>query len=201
MAQLFHLASPKLDQLYTLLGLSGCGVILTDADAPVFKGWGLWMGADWSEAAEGTTGIGTCIAEDRQVIVHRDEHFHERNIGMSCIDVPIYGADGSLLAALDVSSARVDQTEAFNRLIAAHVANTGRQIETSNFIACFQNCRILVANGAEPEANALLAVDDNNIVVGATCGARCFFGIGIGALPQSQTVSDLMGHCSSIRGI
>lgn len=210
--QLLVVAQPMLDQLYSLVGLSGCGVLLTDADgivleqrysdadAPVFKDWGLWHGADWSEAAEGTNGIGTCLAEDRHVIIHRDEHFHARNIGMSCIDVPIYGDEGQLLAALDVSSARVDQTEAFNRLIAAQVANAGRQIETRNFSASFSDCRIVFVDSADPDTNVLLAVDDNDIVVGANRAARKMFRIADGAVEQSKTVSDLLGQRSTARG-
>ena len=118
MQAFLNVAGPQLDQLYNLVGLSGCNVLLTDAhgivldqrvsdaDAQQFRDWGLWQGADWSEAAQGTNGIGTCLAEGRQVTIHRDEHFHTRNTALSCMDAPIWGPDGRLLAALDVSSAR-----------------------------------------------------------------------------------------------
>jgi transcriptional regulator of acetoin/glycerol metabolism len=83
MEQFMTIAAPKLDHLFGLVGNSGCCVLLTGADgvildqrsmaadANVFQDWGLWSGADWSEAAEGTNGIGTCLAEQRQVIIHR----------------------------------------------------------------------------------------------------------------------------------
>lgn len=75
------MAKPRLDQLFALVGRSGCGVVLTDtqaviidhrfqdADAPVFQGWGLGTGADWSEAAQGTNGIGTCLVGDAYAAV------------------------------------------------------------------------------------------------------------------------------------
>ena len=138
---MLRVAAPRLDALFQLVGTSGCGVLLTDADgvvmdlratdgdAGIFDAWGLTPGADWSEASEGTNGIGTCLAEVRRVIIHRDDHFHARNTAMSCMDAPIFGADGEIIGALDVSSARADQTEAFNRLIGAMVAQTARQIE------------------------------------------------------------------------
>lgn len=199
-------AAPRLDSLFGLIGHSGCGVLLTDAegvvleqrcsdgDAEVFKRWGLWAGADWSEAAEGTNGIGTCLAENRQVTIHRDQHFLARNIGMSCMDAPIYGPDGALIAALDVSSARADQTESFNCLIAAIVAQTAHQIEAAAFRAAFDGRRIVVADGGTGGNGpaALLAVDDDDIVVGATRAARRSFGLAISGGFNPLPANDLL---------
>ncbi|MEM9104182.1 MAG: GAF domain-containing protein [Pseudomonadota bacterium] len=186
--RLLTIAAPRLDMLFSIVGNTGCGVVLTDktgivldqryreADVPEFRRWGLWRGADWSEGVEGTNGIGTCISESRPIIVHRDEHFYARNIGMSCIDVPIYGYDGRLKAALDVSSARTDQTEPANAMIAALVAQTARQIETDCFRAAFPQARIVFAEGEGLDSSMLFAIDDYDMVVGATRAARKAFG-------------------------
>ena len=184
MEQFLRVAGPQLDQLFSLVGLSGCNVLLTDADGVVldqrvngadaeqFRDWGLWQGANWSEAAQGTNGIGTCLAEGRQVTIHRDEHFHTRNTAMSCMDAPIWGPDGRLLAALDVSSARADQTERYNRLIGAQVAQTARAIEAVFFRASFPEARIIVASEDNCDATVLLAVDKDDLAIGATRAAR-----------------------------
>jgi transcriptional regulator of acetoin/glycerol metabolism len=203
---MMRVAAPKLDTLFQLVGGSGCGVLLTDAEGVVldlrtsgsdlstFDAWGLTPGSDWSEASEGTNGIGTCIAEGRRVIIHRDEHFHARNTGMSCMDAPIFGPEGELIGALDVSSARADQTEAFNHLIAAMVAQTARQIETDNFRAAFANARIIVANTDDSEAAMLLAVDRDDLVLGATRGARKAFRLNATGPIKSIPASDLFGR-------
>lgn len=203
---MMRIAAPKLDTLYQLVGTSGCGVLLTDADGVVldlraadgdlgvFEAWGLAPGSDWSEASEGTNGIGTCITEVRRVIIHRDEHFHARNTAMSCMDAPIFGPEGELIGALDVSSARVDQTEAFNRLIAASVAQTARQIEADIFRAAFPRARIVFADGDDAGAALLLAVDQDDIVVGATRGARKAFGLGASGIIKALPASDLLGR-------
>lgn len=199
-------AAPRLDTLFSLVGQSGCAVLLTDAegivldqrvsdgDATVFEEWGLTSGADWSEAHQGTNGIGTCLTENRRVIIDRDDHFFARNIGMSCIDAPIYGADGSVVAALDVSSARADQTEAFNRLISAQVGQTARAIEEAYFRAAYTSSRIIVADGDDSEAAVLLAVDQDDLVVGATRAARGIFGLQkIGPL-AARPAADILGR-------
>ncbi len=204
--QFLTVAAPRLDQLYSLVGSSGCAVMLSDAegvvldqrisdaDAPTFAGWGLAAGTDWSEAREGTNGIGTCLTEQRRIIIHRDEHFFARNTAMSCIDAPIYGPEGQILGALDVSSARADQTEGFNRLISAQVAHTARAIEEAQFRAAFSSARIVVADSEDIAAATLLAIDDHDLVVGATREARRVFGmVATGTLTPRPAV-DILGR-------
>ncbi|GAA0300376.1 helix-turn-helix domain-containing protein [Rhodovulum strictum] len=210
--QFLQIAAPKLDQLFALVGQSGCAVLLCDpegvvldrrcseADREVFRRWGLFEGMDWSESAEGTNGIGTCLAESRSLIIHRDDHFLARNIGMSCIDAPIYGPDARIVGALDVSSARADQTEAFNRLIAAMVGQTARQIETDSFCAAYPGMRIVHADADDTDAATLLAVDHDDIVVGATRGARKAFGMAATGPIAPVPASDIFGREDGLRG-
>ncbi|MEO1987490.1 MAG: GAF domain-containing protein [Martelella sp.] len=192
---LMHVARARLDHLYKCVSLSACGVFLSDADGVVldarwrsgdqssFESWGLRPGRSWSEAAVGTNGIGTCLAEERPLIIHRDEHFLDRNIAMSCIDAPIYGADGRLIGALDISSARSDQTASANQLIAALVRQAARQIEADCFRHDHSGQRIILVDDdddnepADGDAAALVAVDENDLVVGATRAARLTLGL------------------------
>ena len=205
-------AAPQLDQLYNLVGLSGCNVLLTDAqgivldqrvsdaDAAQFRDWGLWQGADWSEAAQGTNGIGTCLAEGRALTIHRDEHFRTRNTAMSCMDAPIWGPDGRLLAALDVSSARADQTERYNRLIAAQVAQTARAIEAVFFRSSYPGARIVVASDDPAEQAMLLAVDRDDLAIGATRAARRALGLEREGAIRPRPAADLLGREDDLHG-
>ncbi|MBD8894003.1 GAF domain-containing protein [Roseibium litorale] len=212
MDAMLRVAAPKLDALFLLVGSAGCGVLLSDAegvvldarmaggDAAAFEAWGLAPGANWSEASEGTNGIGTCIAESRRVVIHRDEHFHARNTGMSCMDAPIFGAEGELIGALDVSSARADQTVAFNQLIAAMVTQTARQIEADTFRAAFPRARIIAASTDDSEAAMLLAVDQDDILLGATRGARKTFRLAPSGPVTPVPASDLFGRDEAAGG-
>jgi transcriptional regulator of acetoin/glycerol metabolism len=212
MQVLLDVAAPQLDQLYNLVCLSGCNVLLTDAqgialdqrvsdaDAAQFREWGLWTGTDWSEAAQGTNGIGTCLAEGRQVTIHRDEHFRTRNTAMSCMDAPIWGPDGRLAAALDISSARADQTERFNRLIAAQVAQTARAIEAMFFHASFPDARIVVAPSGASDQAMLLAVDKDDLTIGATRAARRALGLEREGAIRPRPAADLLGRQDDLTG-
>lgn len=200
MGPLLSAAQVALDRLYNAVGGTGCCVLLTDrngvavdrrgaaGDDAVFHSWRLWPGAIWSEASEGTNGIGTCLAEKRAVIIHRDQHFHTRNIGLSCIDAPVFDHRGELAGALDVSSARSDLTEGFMGLISAAVQDAARAIEAQAFRQAFPHARIMLAPSSD--GSALLALDRDDLVIGATRAARAAFGITDaridGALPASE---------------
>ncbi len=206
---LVSLARPNLDALFALVGGAGCCVLLTDADGVVvaervsdgdqriFDRWGLTQGAVWSEAFEGTNGIGTCLAEARHVSIHGREHFHTRNTDMSCMDAPIFGPDGELIAALDVSSCRSDRTGDMSKLIAHAVSQTALTIETSLFQHSFPNARLL-AGGAP---GSFLAVDADDLVVGATRAARKQFGIKDDPSLSPRPASDWFGQSEAGEGL
>ncbi len=201
-------AQPVLDRLFLAVGDTGCCVLLTDAEgiavdrrgAPVdddtFHLWGLWPGADWSEAAEGTNGIGTALAEHRPVTIHRDQHFHTRNTGLSCTTHPIHDHLGRLAGALDVSSARADATAIMLGLISNAVGDAARAIETQAFRQAFADARIVLAGDGADRSAALLAVDRDDLVIGATRAARQALKITDARIAAQLPASDLLGRAA-----
>lgn len=206
LGRLFSVAQSTLDRLFLAVAGVGCSVVLADggglvierrgatADDATFDAWGLWTGAVWSEKFEGTNGIGTCIVEKRPVIIDRDQHFFTRNSGLFCTTAPIFDEHGELAAALDVSSCRADLTEGFAHLIATAVADAARAIEAENFRRAFSNARILLTPQSERAINSLLAVDRDDLVVGATRAARRALGLGPAALARPIPAADLIGE-------
>lgn len=198
-------AQASLDRLYQAVGGVGCCVLLADrngvpverrgaaGDDSQFAEWGLWTGSVWSEESQGTNGIGTCLVEQRGLTIHRDQHFFSRNTLMSCTTAPIFDHQGKLAAALDVSSCRADLTEGFVGLIAMAVADAVRRIEAENFRSAFPGVRVVVASTADKAVGALLAVDNEDMVVGATRTARQALGITDDMLGGRLLASDLLG--------
>jgi transcriptional regulator of acetoin/glycerol metabolism len=205
---LLSVAQSGLDRLFTAVGGVGCSVVLADpsgvivdrrgapSDDTTFEDWGLWTGAIWSEKFEGTNGIGTCLFERRAVTIDRDEHFFDRNTLLACTTAPIFDERGELAAALDVSSCRADLTQGFLRLIATAVSDAARTIEAENFRLAFPEARILLTTAADRAGPALLAVDPDDLVVGATRAARLALGINAQTLARRRPAADLMGQAA-----
>jgi len=203
---LLRLAQSALDRLFQSVGTVGCSVILADhngvvvdrrgarADDATFDAWGLWTGAVWSEKVEGTNGIGTCLVEKRPLTIDRDQHFFTRNSRLFCATAPIFDAHGELTAALDVSSCRADLTAAFSQLIATAVADAARVIEAENFRQAFANARIVLTPNSERAINSLLAVDGDDLVIGATRAARRALGLTAEGLARPVPAADLIGR-------
>ena len=205
MEPLTRAAEGVLDRLFQAVGGVGCCVLLTNADGiPVdrrgaaaddqtFHRWGLWPGAVWSEAVEGTNGIGTALAEHRPVTIHRDQHFHSRNTGLSCVTYPLHDHMGRLAGSLDVSSCRADATESILGLIGTAVADAARAIEAQTFRQAFSEARIVLAGDAsERNHAALLAVDRDDLVIGATRAARLSLLITDERIAAQLPASDLL---------
>lgn len=202
---LLDVANPVLDQMYRSVGQSGCGVIFSDAqgiilerrigagDEPDFDRGGLAEGARWGEADEGTNGIGTCLAENRPVIIHRDQHFASRNVGISCMDAPIYDPEGRLIAALDVSTCRDDHGPAMVEMIAALVRDAARRIERDYFCRHFEGQRIIFLADDAVTGTALLAADRDNLVVGASRAARLRLGLDDSLFGEPRPLDQLLG--------
>ncbi|AXS41372.1 GAF domain-containing protein [Breoghania sp. L-A4] len=188
MEPLLRAAQSSLDRLYLAVGGVGCCVLLADtdgvpvdrrgavADDDTFRAWGLWTGSVWSEDAEGTNGIGTCLVERRPLTIHCDQHFFSRNTALSCTTAPVYDHEGNLAAALDVSSCRADLTESFVNLISVAVGDAARAIEAVAFRQAFPDRRIVLTPDAKSGSASLLALDKDDLVVGATRAARRVLG-------------------------
>ena len=182
---LVHSAQEEINRLYKVVREAGYTLLLCDtagtavehrgedADASQFKYWGTWLGGVWSEAIEGTNGIGTCIVEERPVTVHRGQHYRSRHINLSCSAAPIFDADGRLMAVLDVSAIDPDQSERAHALTGALTLASARVIEERFFREEYPQAWIVAV--APPEDGApglLLAADGNQRVVGANRAAR-----------------------------
>ncbi|MEL6435187.1 MAG: helix-turn-helix domain-containing protein [Pseudomonadota bacterium] len=203
-AAFVRVAQPRLEALYGAVGASGFCVALTDesgvilarrsssADKDHFDRVGLRTGFEWSEAAQGTNGIGTCLYERRPVVVHRNEHFMSCYTGISCIDAPVFGAHGELIGALDVSGNRLDHSSDLNKVISLSVSQYAGQIEADVFADVFSGSRIVVAGSDPSSGQALLAVDESDIVIGATRAARARYDLGTTPTLAPIPLNDLL---------
>ncbi|PDT54402.1 MULTISPECIES: helix-turn-helix domain-containing protein [Sinorhizobium] len=198
----------ELDRLFGVVVKAGCCLLLTDekgialerrgagGDDADFRGVGLWSGTVWSEASVGTNGIGTAIADERPVVIHRDQHFLSRNIGLSCATAPIRDEAGRLAAALDISTCRDDASEATLAILSQAVRDAAARIEANLFRRAFAEARIVLVP-ADRAGPALLAVDRDDLVLGATRAARQWLGLDDKRIAAGIPATDLLQERAS----
>jgi len=189
-ADMLAQAQDEMDRLYAVVRQQAYVVLLCNSDgvaihhrgdeakAEEFKHWGIWLGGVWSEQAEGTNGIGTCITDQRPVLVHCSQHFRSRHTQLSCAGAPIFDPHGQLAAVLDVS--RVDR-EGDNRPFPFVLGTTivsARAIEERMFREHFRYAWTMAAAPSDDyAAGLLLAVDNDHRILGADRAAREVFAL------------------------
>jgi DNA-binding CsgD family transcriptional regulator/PAS domain-containing protein len=188
--ELIRLAREDNDRLYAIVGRVGYALLFTSADGVVvdvrgdpcrvgeFQHWGIWQGGVWSERVEGTNGIGTSIAEQRPITIHRSQHFRARHATLSCCGAPVFGPSSELVAVVDVSSCEPELSDRSHALALAVTIDTARAIEERLFRFTFRGAWILaIAVPASVQPALLLAMDDDQRIVGADRRARETFGL------------------------
>ncbi|WP_077045577.1 sigma-54-dependent Fis family transcriptional regulator [Pseudomonas sp. KK4] len=217
--QVLHIAGNEMTSLHQQLCGAGHAVLLTDArgvilncvtaptERKIFERAGLWLGADWSEACEGTNGIGTCLVERQALTIHRDEHFRGRHTGLTCSASPVFDPHGELLAVLDVSSARPDVSRQSQFHTMALVNLSAKMIESSYFLRNFANQWLLrfhlQAESVGLFSEGLLAFDGEGHICAVNQSALNLLGQGRGGLMGQPveaffdcTLDEMLGRAS-----
>ena len=204
-------AQEELDRLYAIVGPQQYVVLLCNRDgvaihhrgdeslADAYKDRGIWLGGVWSEQIEGTNGIGTCITDQRATMVLRGQHFRTRHSNLSCAGSPIFDPLGLLAAVLDTSSMNPQTTEQSLSLAMAATKVSARGIEERLFRAHFRNAwNLAAARSGDSEVAALLAVDNDQRILGADHVARRVFSLNDEVLNRGVLLATIFEYDSSI---
>jgi AraC-like DNA-binding protein len=204
-------AQEEIDRLYAIVRPQSYVVLLCNSDGVAihhrgdeskeheFKQWGIWLGGVWSERVEGTNGIGTCITDRRPVLVHCAEHFRSRHTRLSCAGAPIFDPQGGLLAVLDVSKLHQQSDDQSFPLLLQTVIVSARAIEERIFREHFQHCWILAAAPSDDlESSLLLAIDDQQSIIGADQAARKFLALSGKSLADGIPLSSAFAYDRSV---
>lgn len=209
---LISTASLELDRLFLTVGKAGCCLLLTDengialdrrgaaGDDREFRDLGLWSGTVWSEASIGTNGIGTALADERSVMVFRDEHFLSANMRLCCTSAPVRDHLGRIAAVIDISSCRDDANEMTMTILGQSVRDAAARIESGLFREAFPGARIIMVPGSGNSLVSLLAVDHDDLVLGATRAARMALKLDDARIRQGIAAADALDENRSEEG-
>ncbi|WP_416468247.1 sigma-54-dependent Fis family transcriptional regulator [Pseudomonas sp. LFS044] len=165
---------------------AGFAVLLSDADGITldarlpadpqrYTRSGLIVGARWDESIAGTNGIGTALASQQALTIHRQEHFLAANARLSCSVSPIFDAHNRLLGCLNATCLYNDGPKQAQHLTLQLVTLYARLIENSHFRQCYRD-RLTLAlkprdDFSDLAAEQLLALDESGRVIGANRAA------------------------------
>jgi AraC-like DNA-binding protein len=201
----------EIDRLYSIVRQQSYVVLLCNRDgvaihhrgdeskAHEFKRWGIWLGGVWSERVEGTNGIGTCITDQRPVLVHCAEHFRSRHTRLSCAGAPIFDPHGGLLGVLDVSKVHQQSEDQPFPLLLQTVVVSAQAIEERIFREHFRYCWIMAAAHSDDFGSSLLlAIDDQQSIVGGDQAARKWLALSDKNLADGIPFSAAFAYDSSL---
>lgn len=204
-------AREEIDRLYAIVRQQGYVVLLCnntgiaihhrgdESRADDFKRWGIWLGGVWSEEIEGTNGIGTCITEERPLLVHRGQHYRSRHSRLTCAGAPIFDAIGKLAGVLDVSAVANEGPDRPQQLALAATIASARAVEERLFREHFRHEWIVAALPPDDTSSPLLlAVDDDQRLIGADRLARQTFALNDTSLAAGALLSRLFDYSPSL---
>ena len=188
LGSLLSIAKIEMASLARLMQHSQYGIMLTDWDGvivsyagdPGFSATarrsGFREGVIWSERELGTNGMGTCLATQRPIVIHRRDHFLVQNTQLTCSAAPIFDMQGKLLATLDISGATSraqTHTLALVDIAAQNIENRALLEACKKFgLLRFHRCAEFVSTPGE----GVLAFDEAGTIRGANRGALKLLG-------------------------
>ncbi|MET3459902.1 transcriptional regulator of acetoin/glycerol metabolism [Variovorax sp. 1133] len=179
-------ARPVIEQLSRAIADTRYFAVLTDAEGIVVDVGNLpdgtdaasryardigRIGVDLSERAIGTSAIGTALAEQESVWLHRGEHFFDDTSVYSCAGAPLFGPRGDCIGMLDLTGVHVAERPELRHLATL----SARNIE--NMLVKREPCELLLrlawpgSSGGEA-TEGLLCIDAVGGVTGANAAAR-----------------------------
>jgi transcriptional regulator of acetoin/glycerol metabolism len=200
--ELISHAQPVMDYLGQQVGGSRSLLILADAQGMLLRTLGdadfasraervaLRPGAHWAEQYRGTNAIGTALAEGAPVVVHGGEHYLERNGFLTCSAAPILDPAGKLMGAFDLSG----DHRAYHPGSLGHslglVRSAASMVEHRLFDtwhAASLRLRLHAqAEGLGTLSEALLALSEDGVLIGANSAALATLGLGRDAIGHAR---------------
>lgn len=113
--RLLQEAMGEMELLYQQLGDAELAVVLVDREGTILHmvakptlndelgSLHFRRGAIWSERFAGSNGMGTCLATVAPILIQTTDHFFPEYTALTCSAMPIFGPEGELVAALNVT--------------------------------------------------------------------------------------------------
>ncbi len=186
----------EVDRIVLIANADGI-IVSRHADSPISQEIlreGFAIGSILHEQRVGTNGIGTCIASRQPITINAEAHFNEAFRGFTCSAAPVFGPDGSLLAAIDISG-RLGSERTQGSFAQHFIYEAAQLISHLLFRKKHKNDCILIISNAEEmiplSTQALVATDETGKILGATAEGFAFLGVSDLQALAGRSLSDI----------
>ncbi len=156
-------------------------------------GSGVIPGSVWTEDAQGTNGVGTCLRVGKSVIIAGPEHYGPATQRLTCLTAPVLGRNGAIESVINVTTARGADARV-NRMVQSIVERSARRIENGYFGRINRrNLMLRILEGGEVadiSEEGRLALDENGRILDGSSFATRLLGQPVGNL-VGQSAEDL----------
>lgn len=167
-------------------------------------GSGVIPGSVWTEDAQGTNGVGTCLRVGKPVIIAGAEHYGAATQRLTCLTAPVLGRGGAIESVINVTTAR--QADArVNKMVQQIVERSARRIENGYFGRLNRrNVMLRILDNGETgdiAEEGRLALDENGRVLDGSSFATRLLGRPVGQLvgQQAEDIFELDQAISDLR--
>lgn len=179
--RLIQSALPEMQHLHRLVDPLDFTVMLADPTGIVLsrhtqrsqlsgcRRWRFQAGAVWDEQNAGTNAIGTCLREERPVMVVHDQHWRLCFRKLTGMAVPVYNSIGELAGAMDISSFTAENVVPAAPLLMDALLTTARRVEEKLFHDRFGQDMIVTLGPSTSSSSMLVALDRDGHVRGDPC--------------------------------
>lgn len=148
-------------------------------------GSGVIPGSVWTEDAQGTNGVGTCLRVGKPVIIAGAEHYGSATQNLTCLTAPVLGRGGVIESVINVTTAR--QADArVNKMVQQIVERSARRIENGHFGRLNRrNLMLRILDRGETgdiAEEGRLALDENGRIIDGSSFATRLLGWPVGQL-------------------
>ncbi|MBL8883358.1 MAG: sigma-54-dependent Fis family transcriptional regulator [Hyphomicrobium sp.] len=186
----------EVDRIVLIANADGI-IVSNHADSPISQEIlreGFAIGSILHEQHVGTNGIGTCIASRQPITINAEAHFNKAFRGFTCSAAPVFGPDGSVLAAIDISG-RLRSDRAEGNFAQHFIYEAAQLISLLLFRKKHKSdCIVLLSNAEDTipfSTQALVATDETGKILGATADGFACLGVSDLQALAGRSLSDI----------
>jgi sigma-54 dependent transcriptional regulator, acetoin dehydrogenase operon transcriptional activator AcoR len=193
-----RIVARDVDRIVLIANADGI-IVSSHADSPISREIlreGFALGSILHEQRAGTNAVGTCIIARQPITIHADAHYNESFRGFTCSAAPVFGSDGHVLAAVDISGRLKDNSDE-GRFAQHFIQDAANLMSLLLFRKRHKNdCIVTISQSKDAvflPTSALIAADEAGRILGAT--AEGFATLGVSDLQSlsGRTLRDFCG--------